>query len=354
MVHTTHYFLGANGGEGFCNLFDQLTKEPTLVDLMILKGGPGAGKSTFMQKIGAAAEGRGLDVEYIHCSGAPDSLDGVWIPALGKAAVDGTAPHVIEPRYPAAVDRVVDMGRFYRLEELKEKREAIIGCTDKCQAMTEAAGHYLKAFGALEKEERSLILPALDGEKLLRRAEGILRRELRGTGAGQSGRTTYRFLGGVTGAGMVWRMDTVQTLCSRIYVLHDSYGCGEGMLRRIQGAALAAGYDVTACLCPWEPSRLEHVLIPQLELGFVTVNDRCAFSGEAFRHLRLDAAAEEPYRCSKGRLRFLRRMKSTLLDEAVLALRGAGNCHDRLEKLYHPHVDFDGVSVLTEQELARL
>ena len=113
MEHTTHFFLGANSGSGFCSLFPQFCRPADHRDLLVLKGGPGCGKSTVMARLGRAMEELGEEVEYLHCSGDPDSLDGIRIPRLGVAAVDGTAPHVVEPRYPAAVDRYVDLGAFY-------------------------------------------------------------------------------------------------------------------------------------------------------------------------------------------------------------------------------------------------
>lgn len=93
MAKTIEFFLGANSADGFCSLYDQLGREEDTYDLIILKGGPGVGKSTFMKYIGAQAEEKGLDVEYIRCSGDPKSLDAVLLPALQTAVVDGTAPH---------------------------------------------------------------------------------------------------------------------------------------------------------------------------------------------------------------------------------------------------------------------
>lgn len=90
------FFLGANSGEGFYSLYDQLFTD-VLDDLLILKGSPGCGKSTLMKIVGKAAGEAGLDVHYIRCSGDPDSLDGVVIPALRSAVVDGTAPHAAAP-----------------------------------------------------------------------------------------------------------------------------------------------------------------------------------------------------------------------------------------------------------------
>ena len=88
----THFFLGANSAEGFYALYDQLL-DARLYDLIILKGTPGCGKSTFMRRVAAAMEERGLESVYIHYLGDPDSLDGVIFPAIGTAIVDGTAPH---------------------------------------------------------------------------------------------------------------------------------------------------------------------------------------------------------------------------------------------------------------------
>lgn len=93
MAQTTHFFVGANSGEGFRNLFPELVDVEDTYDLMVLKGGPGVGKNTFMREIGRTMEEAGAAVEYLWCSGDPDSLDGVVIPELRCAVADGTPPH---------------------------------------------------------------------------------------------------------------------------------------------------------------------------------------------------------------------------------------------------------------------
>ena len=103
MAQVTNFFVGANSGEGFQNLFPEMVDLEDTYDLMVLKGGPGVGKATFMREIGRSMEQAGTPVEYLWCSGDPDSLDGVVLPELRCAVVDGTAPHVMEPKYPAAM-----------------------------------------------------------------------------------------------------------------------------------------------------------------------------------------------------------------------------------------------------------
>ena len=63
MAQVTNFFVGANSGNGFQNLFSELTDLEDTYDLMILKGGPGVGKNTFMREIGRAMEEAGTPVE---------------------------------------------------------------------------------------------------------------------------------------------------------------------------------------------------------------------------------------------------------------------------------------------------
>lgn len=91
------YFLGANSPQGFYSLYDQLINPAQARAIYILKGGPGCGKSSLMRRVAQRAEEAGETVEYIHCSGDPDSLDAVILPTHATAIVDGTAPHGTAP-----------------------------------------------------------------------------------------------------------------------------------------------------------------------------------------------------------------------------------------------------------------
>ena len=91
------YFLGANSPRGFYSLYDQLIPIEDACSVYILKGGPGCGKSTLMNRVARVAEEANLPVEYILCSGDPDSLDAIVLPTLKIALVDGTAPHAAAP-----------------------------------------------------------------------------------------------------------------------------------------------------------------------------------------------------------------------------------------------------------------
>ena len=153
----------------------------------------------------------------------------------------------------------------------------------------------------------------------------------------------------------MWRFDTAGALCPKIYQIQDSYGLAWPMLERIYAAARARGFRAVVCPSPEHPDRIEHLLLPELGLAFVTSREGMVYDGPAYRRVRVDAMIPAAY-CKRfrSRLRFTRRMVQVLREEGMAALGEAKAAHDQLEAVYHPHVDFDGVAGLTARELERM
>ena len=102
------FFLGATTPAGFKGYFEPLRREPGM-QMLLIKSGPGCGKSTLMKHLAQAAEQQGQRIEKIHCASDPDSLDGVIFLAQKRAIIDATAPHVVEPDAPGADELVVSL-----------------------------------------------------------------------------------------------------------------------------------------------------------------------------------------------------------------------------------------------------
>ena len=340
----TSYFLGANSPVGFFSLYDELSQPDRMKALYILKGGAGCGKSTLMRRVAHHAETAGQTVQYILCSGDPDSLDAVYLPEKGIAVVDGTAPHVVEAVCPGAVDTYVDLSRYYDHNALQEVKSDLIAVTK------EYKGHYTQAYrclGAAGELHRNLI-EAVDSDglrqRLDKRAAGIISRELKKVpSCGKC--TERRFLSAVTHRGVVHLWDTVATQAGRAYELVDNYGLAHRLLTSIHAAACSMGHYAVACPDPMAPDRLAHLILPDLSLAFVTSTTDAPWPYHSHRRLRLDAMAEEEVlKAGKPRLRFTRKVAGALTEEGISCLKRAKEAHDRLEGLYNPHVDFDSVT----------
>ena len=343
------YFLGANSPQGFYSLYDQLIDPRQADAIYILKGGPGCGKSTLMRRVALRAEEMGEQVEYIHCSGDPDSLDAVVLPTYKTAIVDGTAPHVVEPVYPGVVESYVNLGGCYDRAALQEKRGAIMDCMSGYKDHYKRAYRCLNAAAQIEADTRDILVTAAFEEKVAKRARGILSREVRGEGHG-SGQIRQRFLGAISHQGVQTYYGTADALCKRIYMLEDSCGLAHPLLTSLLSGLTHAGYDVVACPSPMAPDRLAHLIVPELSLAFLSTSPGTVCPRRPYRRIRLESMVDaELLRRSKARMRFSRRVAAALTDEAVDSLRKAKAMHDELEALYNPHVDFDRVRQIADE-----
>lgn len=157
-----HYFLGANGPKGFVSLYREFCSPDSGNFLWVIKGGPGCGKSTFMKKIGKAAEESGWDVEYVLCSSDPDSLDGVLIPQWHVGYADGTAPHVLDVSFPAAAGAYLDLGQFYDIDAIRPELPRLRALTEKNQALYREAYRALREAKAVHDEIEAVYNPHVD------------------------------------------------------------------------------------------------------------------------------------------------------------------------------------------------
>lgn len=342
------YFLGANSKDGFASLYSGFAAGEG-DRLHIIKGGPGTGKSGFMRKIGAAAERQGLDVEYVLCSGDPDSLDGVYIPALKQGWVDGTAPHVGEPRCFGVDSDYVNLGRFCRLPVSADDAREIIRLNGEYKALYDRAYAYLQAAAAL----RQGYLPQIGGRALMKAAEnrvcGILRRHSKRKEG--RGRVTKRFFSAISCKGELKLGREIEKLCKLAYILDDSMGLAGPALDGAIREALSRGLDVIVCPSPLCPAETEGVLIPGASLALL----RGCWDVEGARRIRLDALVpSQRQKELRSELRAGRRLEKECMAAALAKLGQAKALHDGLEAVYRPYMDFPALTDFTKEEIKRI
>lgn len=344
---TSTYFLGSNAKDGFYSLYDFFPPDGAF--LHIIKSGPGTGKSGFMRRIGKAAEERGLDVEYVLCSGDPDSLDGVYIPALHAAWVDGTAPHVTEPVLFGASSDYVNLGRFCRLPF---SEESVLKARELNRRYKEL---YRRAYGSLAAAA-SLHLSAPrpfgaeEQSAVQRRVSSILEREL-GHPLPGSGHVTKRFLSANSCIGRLMLDQSISSLCKLIYQIDDNYLGAAAALDYACRRASALGAEVIACPSPLCPEELEAVLIPECSLAFVGGE----WEFEQPRHMRIDSLLSAGrQRALRPALRERKALRLRCLSLAYDDLREAKSLHDELESVYKPYMDFPALDSYTASVIDEL
>lgn len=351
MVDTTQtqFFLGANTPEGFHSLYGQLLPTEDAQAIYILKGGAGCGKSTLMGQISAEAQARGHETQQILCSGDPDSLDGLVIPSLKIAIADGTAPHIMEPNYAGLIEHYVNLGDCYDSQGLQSVRDSLIACTKEYKEACSQTTPCLATAGELGETIYSILATPRLAQRLTKRATGIINREIKSKSPKTQGKVTQRFLSANTCQGRLSLFHSATNHCEKIYHLHDSYGIAHGLLLPLLTGAVSRGYHVIACPNPMCPKRLEHLLIPELSLAFLSSSPSLPYEGESYRKIRLETMLDSGLlKQNRSRLRTYRKMYLSLLEEMVHILADNKKIHDRLEEIYHPYVDFQAVSQIAK------
>lgn len=143
--------------------------------------------------------------------------------------------------------------------------------------------------------------------------------------------------------------DTVSALCERGYEIRDDCALSGFLLHALERKFLAGGYDVIACLCPEQPEPLRTFVVPEKSLAFVTGPMK---KKQGFRTIRTESLVEQSaWQEGRSFLRLSNRVAEELMAEGMSHLARAKACHDVLEELYHPHVDFSYGEEQTEKIL---
>jgi hypothetical protein len=349
-------FPGGNTSKGFFSFFDYIIDRDRARRIFILKGGPGVGKSTLMKKISKVVTELGIDVEHLHCSSDPGSLDALVIPGWGTALIDGTAPHMTDPKTPGAVDEIINLGEFWNEAGISENRNEIIKVRDEISDCFARAYRYLGAALKICEDTEIINQRAMD-----RSAVSSISWEFSDMlfdmmpPAAVPGHERRMFASAITPDGLVNFLDDLMTLDS-IYVLEGFPGAGtEKVLERIKSEALERGFDAEAFYCAFRPDKLEHLILPGLNTAFTTVNsyhatDACAVRKVDFRQM-LDESRIENH---LPELEYNRIESQRLINKALEILHKEKQLHDELESYYIPYMDFDAINNKQQEIIKRI
>lgn len=351
-----HAFPGGNTSLGFYSNYEYILSQQEAARIIILKGGPGVGKSSFMKKTGQEMLDRGYDVEYMHCSSDNNSLDGVVIPKIKVALMDGTAPHVVDPKNPGAVDEIIHLGDFWNEEGLRKNREKILRDNREVGRNFARAYKYLKAAAAVYEDTKVINGWALEDSKVNAIAKRIIDDFFKDKGiAVKAGRIRKLFASAITPDGLKNYLDSILA-ANTVYVFKGQQGTGtEVVLGKIKDAAVERGYDLEAYYCALHPDKLEHILIPEMGVAFTTSNDYHGTGVKAYAEVDfnefLDKSILNEY---KEVIKYNKETFEALLNRAIATIADSKAIHDRMERYYIPNMDFEAVQRCWESTMARI
>lgn len=345
------FFLGAGSPTGFVGYFSELIRPDKQFVTTLLKSGPGCGKSTFIKKLSQHLEGDAV-VERIHCSADDISLDGIICQKKHFAIIDATAPHIVEPKYPGAVENVLSLYHLLNNEELRKNQLELIELFRQNSCFHERATRYITAAGSLVHDSMRVAGYCCDTAKLQNFCNRITAKKLKKY-KDQKGSEDIRVLGATTPNGNIFYGQTIKTLADEVVVIEDNYGfVSKTIMTAVRDAAINNGYNIYTCYCAMSPyEKIEHIIIPEISLGFTTKNDYSQFdygNSEVIKSSRFMRADQLSGR--KKRLKFNKNTTKELLFQASQMLKEAKLVHDKIEQHYSAAMDFNRL----DEELQRI
>ena len=318
MARTWHLFPGSNTAAGFVGFFDDLRQRAART--VILKGGPGVGKSTLMASVGRHYERLGMETGYYHCSGDPDSLDAVFIPQAGFLVLDGTAPHIIDPALPGARDGILNLGACLDEAQLAQQADALETLTKQISARYAQATRYLRAALAARQDAA-----AVYNEAFSSRERGMLLAEWASLlPFAEPGGSSHCFAQAITWKGCLQETDAV--INEPTYCLDVPWGFdADALLSPLWNAAKSRGMARAAFHDPLDAQKLLHITAGGAAFTTAVLMDAAVFTPV------LDKAV---LRRESSRLTFDRAVHDLMVNQAIEALAQAKQLHDTLERYY--------------------
>lgn len=338
------YFVAANTGQGFVSFFDGIFAN--IPRLYIIKGGSGTGKSRMMKDIADHAEAKGYAVGRCLCSADADSLDGVVIPELGVGVLDGTAPHTTDPKYPGAVDEIVDVGRFWNKEKLREHTDEIRGIIDRKSMLFGCVYDLLSAAQSADNAASKMQSKALDREKMRAVARRLARKWKNGSGYEKNVRVLDAFTmkGRIRINGFAEKAEHVYTLCGR-------HGAETEFLQEIMRIAEIKEQPIFIAPDPLDITKICELMLPELGVAFV----RDAGTKTPEKNINTERfIRSELLRPFKTCLTEAKKRKREALASADTLLSHVRKLHFDLEDIYISAMDFEAKEELTNDLIKQI
>lgn len=340
------YLVSANTSEGFVSFYSSMIKQMERV--YVLKGGPGSGKSTFIKRTGEELLEFGYDVDFLYCSFDADSVDGIIIHDIDTAIVDGTAPNVIEPEYPGAIERILNFGDYWDIDYLRKNKSSIKNIFDSI------SGDYEKFFSYLRNAK--LIHDRWEKEYLIgmnfNKADLITNELIDSLITEKLNKVpveSHRFSGAMTPQGQICFYSNLTENIQNRYIIKGRPGTGKStMTRKIASEALKSGYDVEYYHCSFDPKSIDMIIIPELSFAILDGTAPHVFDPSAGDHLldMFSCVDTDIVHENDDPIKSIENEYSYEINKAKEAYKKIKQMNDELKQYYINATDFNDVNAL--------
>lgn len=344
-----YVFTSSNTYHGFRSFIPELIKP--LQRAYILKGAPGTGKSTLIRMLGESLANRGYAIDFWLSASDPLNPEGVYLPRLEIAVVNGSLGLSLDPRYPGVTGEIIHLEQFQDRTALRLHGREIIELVDRLEAENEQAFQIMKNAAGLKEELKKNASSRLKMEKinqLIDRLEDELFKE--------SPAERHFYASAYTAEGTINYVDEISRNCQRRYILKGPPGSAKStIISEMARRGRERGWYMEYYHCGLDLESLVMLIIPSQGIALID-------AGNAELSLRpWDVVIDmntclEPLDSSPAQSEDTQanRAYETLLSQAQIQFDNAYKTLKELKKIYGSVMDFAGLDEKREELLQEI
>lgn len=334
------YFAASNSSEGFCSYYSDVFSPEKFYKIYVIKGGSGTGKSFFMKEIAKCAESKGVSVRYIYCSSDAESLDGIIINEQKIAILDGTFPHIYEPKYIGALESFVNLAEFLDEKLLTSSRKLIENISLEKHRGFERVYRELKSYREISENIVDIVAPCLKIEKMKKYAKRFT------DGINKGENNEEHLLTRSIGMRGLSSFDTYFENAKIYYEINDYFESAHFMMREIYSLMKERGANLRVSNNPIIKERLDALCETDSGLTF-EINNRFDDEGRSInmkRFVDVDAIGK-----IRHEYRSLVRVRDNILSLVLDEFENIKKYHFILEEIYGSAMDFSAKEQFTHE-----
>ncbi len=330
-------FAASNSAHGFHSYYAEFFDDAGVDRVFVIKGGPGTGKSRFMREVSQYASARGWKCRMIYCSSDADSLDGVIL-QKGEhrwALLDGTSPHVYEPKNPGVREELINLGEFWDSGRLQAQGEEIGRQNHIKQEGYRRAYRYLSAYGLIYENYKERIAPFVRQRAIWEYAKKLVSQ----IPCGEKFESQTCVMESIGMSGRV-SFDSFLYQATRLYLIDDCKKIAPYLTEALYRLAMEKRLRVRVCRNPILPELIDGILFSESGIAVAIRPQREVDLPHRRISMRRFVKSGDLHE-TRDATAFDERMMRAMLDGTLEQMKAVREAHFALEEIYSSSMDFN-------------
>lgn len=265
-----------------------------------------------------------------------------------------TAPHIVDPKNPGAVDEIINLGDHWDLEKMENNKEKILKSNKEVGRLFARSYKFLQAAKPILEDIVNKHKEAMNFGKVNAETEKLFDEIFKGISIKEkSGKERHLFGSAITPEGHKEYTDTILQDLNKVYFIKGDIGTGKStLLEKVYKQAVQKGLDVEVYHTPLIPEKIETIVIKDVNVG-ITISSM--YKENNYKTIDLDVYLDQDkIQIYKEEIEYDKKLLNDLIEYSICNIKGAKKEHDVMERYYIPNMNFEQIEKVKKEVIERI